>query len=75
MSPLVPTFTYREIVKRLRRLGFAFYRQGKGSHEIWRHPDGRWTTVPRHGNQTISRRTMKAILDDVGMDGDEFRMV
>ena len=75
MSPPIPTFTYREVVKRLRRLGFAFYRQGKGSHEIWRRPDGRWTTVPRHGNQTISRRTMKAILDDVGMDGDEFRVV
>ncbi len=75
MSPRIPAFKYREVVKRLRKLGFVFYRQGKGSHEIWRHPDGRWTTVPRHGSKTISRRTMKAILDDVGMDGDEFRAV
>jgi predicted RNA binding protein YcfA (HicA-like mRNA interferase family) len=73
MSSKIPAFTYRQVVKRLRKVGFFFYRQGKGSHEIWRHPDGRWTTIPRHGNKTISRRTMKSILNVVGLDGDEFR--
>lgn len=72
MSPHIPILKYREITKRLRKLGFVFYRQGKGSHEIWHHPDGRWTTVPNHGSKTISKRTMKAILDDIGVDGDEF---
>jgi len=28
-------FSYREIVKRLKQLGFAFNRQAAGSHEIW----------------------------------------
>ena len=28
-------FTYREITKRLRCLGFEFDRGAKGSHEIW----------------------------------------
>ncbi len=28
-------FKYREIVRRLKRLGFSFDRQAAGSHEIW----------------------------------------
>ena len=72
MSSKIPALTDRQVIKRLRKLGFEFHRQAKGSHEIWRHPDGRWTTVPRHAGKTISRRTMKAILKDIGLDGDEF---
>jgi predicted RNA binding protein YcfA (HicA-like mRNA interferase family) len=72
MSPKLPAFTDREVITRLRKLGFVFYRQGKGSHEIWRHPDGRWTMVPRHAGKTISRRTMKAILDDIGTRAEDF---
>jgi predicted RNA binding protein YcfA (HicA-like mRNA interferase family) len=30
-------FGYFEVARRLRRLGFEFDRQAKGSHEIWRH--------------------------------------
>lgn len=72
MSPKLPALTDREVIARLRKLGFAFYRQAKGSHEIWRHPDGRWTMVPRHAGKTLSRRTMKAILNDIGTSADEF---
>ena len=28
-------FKYRQIIKRLKRLGFEFDRQAAGSHEIW----------------------------------------
>jgi predicted RNA binding protein YcfA (HicA-like mRNA interferase family) len=28
-------FRYREVVRRLRKLGFQFDRQAAGSHEIW----------------------------------------
>jgi len=31
-------FKYREIIKRLKRLGFEFDRQAAGSHEIWFNP-------------------------------------
>lgn len=27
--------SYREVTSRLRKLGFRFYRRGKGSHELW----------------------------------------
>ena len=42
-------FSHREIVKRLKQLGFEFDRQAVGSHEIWRNPTTRrYTTIPNH---------------------------
>ena len=42
-------FRYREIVKRLKELGFEFQRQAAGSHEIWFNPaSNRYTTIPNH---------------------------
>ena len=42
-------FKYREIIKRLKRLGFEFNRQAAGSHEIWFNSEtSRYTTVPNH---------------------------
>ena len=40
-------FKYREVVHKLRALGFAFDRLGPGSHEFWRHTlSGRKVTLP-----------------------------
>jgi predicted RNA binding protein YcfA (HicA-like mRNA interferase family) len=42
-------FRYRDIVKRLKQLGFEFHRQAAGSHEIWLNPTSkRFTTIPNH---------------------------
>ena len=54
MSPKLPVATDKEVIKVARRLGFEFYRQAKGSHEIWvRHNDGSRIVVPRHAGKTI----------------------
>jgi predicted RNA binding protein YcfA (HicA-like mRNA interferase family) len=38
---------YRELIKRLKKLGFQFDRQAAGSHEIWYSPEAdRYTTIP-----------------------------
>ena len=39
---------------------------GKGSHEVWRHPDGRKITLPRHGNviKPVYIKTARALLQD-----------
>lgn len=42
----------KEIVRVAQKLGFNKARQ-KGSHARWKHPDGRATTIPIHGNQEI----------------------
>jgi predicted RNA binding protein YcfA (HicA-like mRNA interferase family) len=60
-------FSYPEVARRLRRLGFQFDRQAKGSHEIWRHArDGRKTTVPRHPGD-IAEATLRAVLRQAGV--------
>jgi predicted RNA binding protein YcfA (HicA-like mRNA interferase family) len=60
-------FSYSEVARRLRRLGFQFDRQAKGSHEIWRHArDGRKTTVPRHPGD-IAEATLRAVLRQAGV--------
>jgi len=52
---------------------FVFYREAKGSHEIWRRDiDGRQTTLYNHGNKNLKRRTFKAIMKDFGIRGKEF---
>lgn len=71
MGPLAG-FTYRDIIKRLKRLGFEFYRQAAGSHEIWRNPaTGRFTTIPNHPGD-VPEGTLRAILKQAGVSPDEF---
>jgi predicted RNA binding protein YcfA (HicA-like mRNA interferase family) len=73
MSPKLPVATDREIIKVARKLGFEFYRQAKGSHEIWvRHSDGSRIIVPRHAGKTIKKDIMKRILDGLGISPEEF---
>ncbi|NKQ35555.1 MAG: type II toxin-antitoxin system HicA family toxin [Chloroflexi bacterium] len=64
---------YREVVKRLRHFGFRFYRQGKGSHELWvRDADGVVVPVPHHQGKTIRKGTLRAIIREVGVSVNEF---
>ena len=64
-------FKYKDVSRKLRCLGFAFDRQARGSHEIWRHADGRRTTLVRH-TRPIAEGTLRAILREAGIDVDEF---
>lgn len=42
-------YRYRDIVRRLKRLGFEFDRHAAGSHEIWfNSATNRYTTIPNH---------------------------
>ncbi len=65
-------FRYRDIVRRLKRLGFEFARQAAGSHEIWQNPmTGRITTLPNHPG-AMPEGTLRAILRQAGVEPDEF---
>jgi len=69
-----PIVTYKQISIVAKKLGFYFYRQGKGSHEIWRRDiDKRQTTIPNHGSKPLKRKTFKSILGDFGITINEFR--
>jgi predicted RNA binding protein YcfA (HicA-like mRNA interferase family) len=63
---------YREIVKRLKKLGFAFDRQAAGSHEIWFNPEtNHYTTIPNHPGD-IPEGTLRAILKQAGISTEDF---
>jgi predicted RNA binding protein YcfA (HicA-like mRNA interferase family) len=65
-------FSYREVVRKLKKFGFTFDRQAAGSHEIWYNPaSNRYTTIPHHPG-TIPEGTMRAILKQAGVDAEEF---
>ena len=65
-------FKYREITKRLKRLGFEFDRQAAGGHEIWFNSEtDRYTTVPNHPGD-MPEGTLRAILKQAGITTDEF---
>ena len=65
-------FRYRQVTRRLRRLGFEFDRQARGSHEIWWNPvTRRRTTVPNHPGD-LPERTLAAILQHAGIAADDF---
>ncbi len=65
--------SYQEVTRRLQQLGFRFYRQGKGSHELWvRDRDGRVVPVPHHKGKAIRKGTIRAIIREVGVSVQEF---
>jgi len=63
-----------EIRKVLHKLGFEPIRQS-GSHAVYRHPDGRWTTVPIHPGKEVAKGTLRKIIKDTGITVEEFEMM
>uniref|UniRef100_B3EMC4 YcfA family protein n=1 Tax=Chlorobium phaeobacteroides (strain BS1) TaxID=331678 RepID=B3EMC4_CHLPB len=64
--------TYRQVVKKLKKLGFEFYRQAAGSHELWYHPERKiFTTIPNHPGD-IPEGTLRAIVKQAQVTVDDF---
>jgi predicted RNA binding protein YcfA (HicA-like mRNA interferase family) len=66
----VPVLKPREVVRLLEKLGFTQIRQ-RGSHRQFRHPDGRFTTVPDHKGRDISPFLLRKIADDIKLSVEE----
>ena len=65
--------TYRELRRKLERLGCRFDRQASGSHEIWLNPTNeRETPIPRHGNRDLSTGTLHRIRRNLGISRSDF---
>lgn len=65
-------FKYRQVVKKLKGLGFKFDRQAAGSHEIWYNPKtNRYTTIPHHPRD-LPEGTLREILKQAGVTTEQF---
>lgn len=65
-------FKYRQVVRKLKSLGFAFDRQAAGSHEIWHNSEtNRYTTIPNHPGD-LPEGTLRAILKQADLSTEQF---
>ena len=68
----LPKLTGKEVGKIVERLGFV-YSHTTGSHMVYKHPDGRRTTVPHHAGEEIGPGLLnKIIKKDLGITREEF---
>ncbi len=67
----LPLLSAQELIKVLKKLGFEEIRQRR-SHKYFKHPDGRATVVPVHPGRDIGRGLLKAILNEIEIDREEF---
>lgn len=71
MSTKIPIVSVKILEKILFLLGFLVKRQS-GSHVFYRHPDGRYTTLPHHGNQDLGRPLTRQILREISLSPEQF---
>ena len=73
MSKLTPAKP-EAVIRSLEKLGFKRIRQS-GSHTVFHHSDGRWTTVPIHKGKDVAKGTLHKILKDIGLSYEEFKKI
>ncbi len=63
----MPSFNYRIVVKKLRKLGFVPKRQCEGSHEFWINLEReKQVMLSRHGNKDFPTGTMNSLAKELG---------
>ncbi|MBI2107787.1 type II toxin-antitoxin system HicA family toxin [Candidatus Woesearchaeota archaeon] len=68
----LPKLTGRELAKVIEKFEFT-YSHTTGSHMVYKHPDGRRTTIPHHAGEEIGPGLLnKIIKKDLGITREEF---
>jgi len=68
----LPKLTGKELAKIVEKFGFI-YSHTTGSHMVYKHPDGRRTTIPYHAGEEIGPGLLNKIIKrDLGMSREEF---
>jgi len=68
----LPKLTGKELAKIVEKFGFI-YSHTTGSHMVYKHPDGRKTTIPHHSGEDIGPGLLnKIIKKDLVITRDEF---
>jgi predicted RNA binding protein YcfA (HicA-like mRNA interferase family) len=62
---------YRRMKKVAEACGFMWDRC-EGSHNIFKHADGRIVTIPNHGADPIVRPLARKIIRDLGISVEEY---
>ena len=70
LMPPLPIIESKKLIAFLIYKGFAFQRQ-KGSHQRYKHPDGRAVTIPVHGKDILKRGLLSGILKELNLSAQE----
>jgi len=72
LSPKLPVVTGKDVARAAVRLGFELRRQ-TGSHAIYvRFADHARVVIPVHSGVAIKRKTLRAIIEDLGVTVEKF---
>jgi predicted RNA binding protein YcfA (HicA-like mRNA interferase family) len=71
MKDRLPMLKSRDVIRVLKKLDFYIVRQ-RGSHICFKHPDGRFTLVPKHGNEDLSRGLLYQIMREINISPEDF---
>ncbi len=67
----LPILKPEKLERIIKKQGFIKIRQS-GSHAIFQHADGRWTSLPIH-RRTIGKGLLRKILHDIDMTPEELK--
>ena len=68
----LPRLTGKELGKIIEKFGFI-HTHTRGSHMIYKHPDGRRTTIPHHAGEEIGPGLLnKIIKKDLAVSLEDF---
>lgn len=68
----LPKLTGKEVARIVEKLGFG-YSHTTGSHMVYKHPDGRRTTIPYHAGEEIGSGLLnKIIKKDLMISREQF---
>ncbi len=69
--PKLVTISGKKFCKILGALGFEKI-YGRGSHIRFKHPDGRRTVVPVHGNEDLGKGLLREILNQIKISKEKY---
>ena len=72
MSPKLPRIPSKEVIRALKRAGFAEWRQRDSHLHLKRLSDNTRVTIPVHRGRTIPPGTLRGIIRDAGLTVEEF---
>jgi predicted RNA binding protein YcfA (HicA-like mRNA interferase family) len=72
LSHRFPVCNAKDVIRVLRKHGFVSIGQ-RGSHQKWRHSNGRQVIVAMHGSKPIPIGTLKSIIEGSGITVEHFR--
>ena len=67
------SINYYGVKKKLKKLWFEFYREAKGSHEVWYNKDlDKTIIVPNHWKKDIKKWTLSSIVKATWLSVKQF---